>query len=213
MPTHLVQAVLFDLDGTLIDSTASVNRNWRIIADLRGRPHEDIVGKFHGMPGSQALQLVDPSIGADEIAKLNKVLIDGETSDTEDVVALPGAAQALAALPTDRWAIVTSCPPRLAEARLRAAGLPMPRTLVTADDITNGKPHPDPFRLGAAAMGHRPQDCLAVEDAPAGITSAQAAGCLVLGLETTHTVLDADTVKDLSQVTFENEADGIRVTW
>lgn len=213
MPTHLVQAVLFDLDGTLIDSTASVNRNWRIVADLMGRPHADVVGKFHGMPGSQALRLVDPSLTGEEIARLNKVLIDGETADTSDVVALPGAAEALAALPADRWAIVTSCPPKLAKARLHAAGLPTPPTMVTSEDITHGKPHPDPFRLGAAAMGQQSQDCLAVEDAPAGITSARTAGCLVLGLQTTHTVLDADTVKDLSRVTVNKEDSGVRVTW
>ena len=178
-----------------------------------GRPHADVVGKFHGMPGSQALRLVDPSLTGEEIARLNKVLIDGETADTSDVVALPGAAEALAALPADRWGIVTSCPPKLANARLQAAGLPTPPTMVTSDDIIHGKPHPDPFRLGAAAMGQQPQDCLAVEDAPAGITSARTAGCVVLGLQTTHTVLDADTVKDLSRVTVNKEDGGIRVTW
>ena len=84
--------------------------------------------------------------------------------------------------------------------------------MVTSDDITNGKPHPDPFQLGASAMGHQPGDCLAIEDAPAGITSARAAGCIVLGLQTTHTDLDADTVKDLSSVSFGTADGGIRVT-
>lgn len=213
MPTHLVHAVLFDLDGTLIDSTASVNRNWRILADLMGRPHEEIVGKFHGMPGSQALRLVDPTLTAEEIAELKKILIDGETADTSDVIPLPGAIEALTALPVERWVIVTSCPPRLANARLQAAGLPTPPTMITSNDITHGKPHPDPFLTGAAALDEEPRNCLAIEDAPAGITSAQAAGCLVLGLQTTHAGLDADTVKDLSHLKFTEQDDGIRVTW
>jgi sugar-phosphatase len=213
MPTQLVQAVLFDLDGTLIDSTASVNRNWRIVADLMGRPAEDVVGRFHGMPGRQALRLADPTLSDHEVAILNKVLIDGETADTSDVIALPGAVEALAALPAGSWAVVTSCPPRLAKARLAAAGLPFPPTMVTSDDIAHGKPHPDPFLAGAAALGRDPQQCLAVEDAPAGITSAQAAGCVVLGLQTTHTDLDADTVKDLSQVSFTVESNRISVSW
>jgi beta-phosphoglucomutase-like phosphatase (HAD superfamily) len=142
-----------------------------------------------------------------------KVLIDGKTADTSDVVALPGAAETLAALPAGRWAIVTSCPPKLAKARLHAAGLPTPPTMVTSDDITHGKPHPDPFRLGAAEMRQQRQDCLAVEDDPAGIISARPASCLVLGLHTTHAVRDADTVKDLSRVTVNREDGGIRVTW
>ena len=213
MPTLLTQAVLFDLDGTLVDSTASVDRSWHHIAQLMGRDPADIVGKYHGMPGSLILRLVDPTLSDDRVRELNQALLDLETTDTGDVTALPGAAAAMNTLPAERWAIVTSCSAPLAKARLAAAGLPTPQTIVTADDITHGKPHPEPFLAGARAVGHSPQDCLVFEDAPAGVTAAQAAGCTVLGVQTTHDALDTETTKNLSHVTFRSRADGISVSW
>ena len=116
-------------------------------------------------------------------------------------------------LPAERWAIVTSCSTPLAAARLNAAGLPTPKTIITADDITRGKPHPEPFLTGARALGYPPQDCLVFEDAPAGVTAAQAAGCTVLGVQTTHSVLDTEIIKNLSQVTFTLQNSGISVSW
>ena len=117
-------------------------------------------------------------------------------------------------LPAERWAIVTSCSTPLAAARLNAAGLPTPKTIITADDITRGKPHPEPFltggtRPGLPTTGH----CLVFEDAPAGVTAAQAAGCAVLGVQTTHSVLDTEIIKNLSQVTFTLQNSGISVSW
>jgi len=116
-------------------------------------------------------------------------------------------------LPAERWAIVTSCSTPLAAARLNAAGLPTPKTIITADDITRGKPHPEPFLTGARALGYPPQDCLVFEDAFAGVTAAQAAGCAVLGVQTTHSVLDTEIIKNLSQVTFTLQNSGISVSW
>ena len=213
MPHLWTQAVLFDLDGTLVDSTASVNRSWRHVAQLMGRDPAEIVGRYHGMPGSLVLEIVDPTLSRDRIQQLNEILLDLETNDTSGVTALPGAALAMAALPAERWAIVTSCSRQLANARLTAANLSIPNSMVTADDVTHGKPHPEPFLTGAGILNRAPADCLVFEDAPAGVAAARAAGCEVLGVRTTHLELDAETVKDLSRVTFTCGSEGISVSW
>jgi sugar-phosphatase len=206
-------AVLFDLDGTLVDSTASVLRNWRRIAAMLGRPGEDLVGNRHGIPGRQVLRMIEPDLSEERLRELDHALIEGEVSDTGDVVPTPGALQLLEAIPADRWAIVTSGPRRLALARLRAAGLPVPPVLVTADDVRVGKPDPEPFQLGARRLGWPPERCLVIEDAPAGITAARAAGCTTLGVLTTFPALDADTVKDLTAVAVDVTAAGLTVTY
>lgn len=211
MVALLVDAVLFDLDGTLVDSTASVLRNWRKVATLMGRPGEDLVGDLHGMPGRQTLRLRAPELSDEHVDELNRVLIEGEIFDTSDVVATAGAAALLGRIPPDRWGIVTSAPLRLAVARITAAGLPMPQTLITADDVAVGKPDPEPFRLGAQRLSRLATKCLAVEDAPVGISSARAAGCQVLGVLTTYATLDAHTVPDLRSLAVELTADGLRV--
>ncbi len=213
MTQVLADAVLFDLDGTLVDSTASVVRNWRRIATLLGRPGEDLVGDRHGIPGRQVLRVIEPDLPEERIRELDQALIDGEVADTRDVVPTTGAQQLLEAVPPDRWAIVTSGPRRLALARLGAAGLPVPAVLVTADDVRVGKPDPEPFLLAARHLGLPPQRCLVVEDAPAGITAARAAGCQVLGVLTTFPALDADTVDDLTAVTVEATGAGLIVTF
>ena len=208
-----VDAVLFDLDGTLVDSTASVRRNWRKIATMLGRDGEDLAGHLQGIPGRQVLRMIEPGLSEQRIRELDQVLIDGEVTDTADVVAAKGAAALLSALPGDRWGIVTSGPRRLARARLDAAGLPVPRILITADDVVTGKPDPAPFRLGATQIGHPPERCLAVEDAPAGIASARAAGCRTLGVLTTYPSLDADTVPDLTALTIDVLDGGLTIAY
>jgi len=208
LPRFTVDAVLFDLDGTLVDSAASVHRNWRRVAMILGRDGEDLAGHLQGIPGRQVLRMIEPGLSEQRIDELDRMLIDGEVADVSEVVAAKGAAGLLAGLPADRWAIVTSGPRRLARARLDAAGLPEPRILVTADDVRTGKPDPEPFRLAAARIGHPPRRCLAVEDAPAGVASARAAGCRVLGVLTTYPSLDADTVPDLTGLTIDAGGDG-----
>jgi sugar-phosphatase len=209
----VADAVLLDLDGTLVDSTASVLRNWRRIAGMLGRDAEDFLGKLHGIPGRQALRMIEPDLPEERIRELDDALIEGEITDTGDVTATKGALELVEAIPADRWAIVTSGTRRLALARLRAAGLPVPPVLVTADDVRVGKPDPAPFELGARRLGRAPGRCLAIEDAPAGITAARAAGCAVLGVLTTLPALDADTVKDLAAVTIEVTPAGLLVTY
>jgi sugar-phosphatase len=213
MPQVLADAVLFDLDGTLVDSTASVMRNWRRIATMLGRDGEDLVGNLHGIPGRQVLRMIEPDLTEERIRELDQALIDGEATDTRDVAAIDGALRLLEAIPEDRWAIVTSGPRRLALARLAAAALPVPSIMVTADDVREGKPDPAPFLLGAQRLGLPPERCLVIEDAPAGITAARAAGCPVLGLLTTFPALDADTVKDLTAVAVDVTATGLVVTY
>jgi len=210
VPRFSVDAVLFDLDGTLVDSTASVLRNWARLATILGRDGEDLAGHLQGIPGRQVLRMIEPGLSEERIRELDDMLIDGEVADTADVVAAKGAAELLAGLPADRWAIVTSGPRRLAQARIKVAGLPMPGILITADDVVTGKPDPAPFRLAAQRIGHPPERCLAIEDAPAGLASARAAGCRVLGVLTTYPSLDADTVPDLTALTIDG---GLTVTY
>jgi mannitol-1-/sugar-/sorbitol-6-phosphatase len=212
--TLSVDALLFDLDGTLADSTDSVDRVWRQMAALLDKNPAEVVGRFHGMTGSQTLRTIDPTLSPRRVAELNDTLIDLEVADSAGVTAVPGALQALDGLPADRWAIVTSCPSRLAWARIDAAGLPHPTTVVTAEDVTHSKPHPEPYLLGAQRLGRDPRDCLAFEDAPAGVASALAAACQVLALRTSHRgSFEVDSVADLAGVTVEQFDGHLQVSY
>ena len=217
MPQLVVDALLFDLDGTLVDSTASVERNWRKLADKMGVAFSDIEDLIHGIPARQVVPMIEPDASPERIEELAQFLLDGESTDTGDVVALPGAIDALDGLPTGRWAIVTSGSTRLARARITAAGLPLPRNLITADDVAVGKPDPAPYLAGAALLGFPPQRCLVFEDAPAGVASARAAGAQVLGLLTTHPELGEQegipTVASFEQVEFSADRLGVVVTF
>jgi sugar-phosphatase len=174
--------VLFDLDGVLVDSTPAVARVWAKWAAEHGFDADETVRRAHGRPSLSTIRELLPH--ADHHAENLKVERD-EIEDLDGVVPLPGALQLLATLPKDRWTIVTSCTRPLAEARIRAAGLPLPEKLVTALDVQRGKPDPEPYAKGALRLGLTPADCLAVEDAPAGIRSGKAAGSRVLALRTT----------------------------
>jgi sugar-phosphatase len=207
-----VDAVLFDLDGTLVDSAGSVQRSWRTLADHIGRPRPEVEPHIHGEPVGQVLALLEPDMPADRVAEVSEFMIVTESTDTVGVVPQPGAIDALNLLPPDRVAIVTSGTDRLASARIGAAGLPRPRVVITADDVALGKPDPAPFLAGAQALGFAPQRCLVVEDAPAGVTAATAAGCPVVGVLTTHDALDAPSVGSLDQIEFRRVGGGLRVS-
>lgn len=207
-----VEAVLFDLDGTLVDSTASVRRAWAAIADELGMPLAEFEPYMHGIPGPQVFAAVLPAMPRDEARALATRMNAEQAVDTDGVRAMPGAAAALRGLAPSRWAIVTSGDRRLATARIAAAGLPMPQVLVTSDDVRAGKPDPECYLVAASRLGHRPAQCLVVEDAPAGVTAGRAAGMPVLGVLTTYRHLDADvTAPDLSTVDIHADGSGLRV--
>ena len=174
--------VLFDLDGVLVDSTPAVARVWTIWARKHGFVPDDVVRQAHGRPSMTTIRELLPQ--ADHDAE-NREVERGEIEDVAGVIPLPGALEILRALPPDRWTIATSCTRRLAEVRIRAAGLPMPRHLITSDDVRHGKPDPEPYIKAATILGFSPSDCVVAEDAPAGIRAGKAAGCRVLALRTT----------------------------
>jgi sugar-phosphatase len=175
-------ALLFDMDGVLIDSTPAVARVWQRWAVEHGFHPEEVVARAHGRPSLTTVREYLPN--ADHEAE-NREVERREIEDLEGVVPLPGALDLLGHLPADRWTIVTSCTRALAEVRLKAAGLPVPRKLITSNDITHGKPHPEPYLKGASVLGFPPADCIVLEDAPAGVRAGKAAGAKVIAFRTT----------------------------
>ncbi|MEU2348421.1 HAD-IA family hydrolase [Modestobacter sp. NPDC049651] len=205
-------AVLFDMDGTLIDSMAGSLRAWAAWAEEHG-VDPAALAEVGGRPAAQVVPaLLAPDRVAAAIDRIERMEVELAADGIE---VLPGTVDALAALPGDRVAIVTSCTRRLLAARLAGSGLRHPREIVSFDDVARGKPHPDPFLLGAQRLGVDPARCLAVEDAPAGLASARAAGCTTLAVGSTHTpdelVADAHA-PDLSHVRFAVTPAGITVT-
>lgn len=202
-------AVLFDMDGTLIDSTPSVVRSWVTWAtELGVDPH--VLEGNHGVP---ARQIVTGVLAPERVDAGLARIVELETQDVAGILTLPGSARALEVL-GPASAIVTSCTRVLATARIAASGLRAPAVVVTADDVEVGKPDPAPYLLGARRLGVDPARCLVVEDAPSGLVSARAAGCATLAVTTTTPVREllADAVVDsLADVVFTLSADGVRV--
>lgn len=176
--------LLFDMDGVLVDSTPAVARVWTRWAARHGFDAVEVVHRAHGRPSITTVREYLPN--GDHLAE-NGVIEQDEVTDLDGVLPLPGTRELLSALPRGRWTIVTSCSRRLAEVRLKASGLPRPEVFVTSSDIQNGKPAPDPYLKGAELLGFAPQDCIVVEDAPAGVRSGKAAGARVIALRTTMT--------------------------
>jgi mannitol-1-/sugar-/sorbitol-6-phosphatase len=178
----LCNALLFDLDGVLIDSTPAVERVWSRWATERGFDPADVVRRAHGRPSLSTIRELLPDADHE---KENREVERREIEDLQGVVPLPGTAALLDALPPGRWTIVTSCTRALAEVRIRAAGLPMPARIITSTDVAHGKPHPEPYLKAAGMLGVDPHTCLVVEDAPAGIRAGKAAGARVIAFPTT----------------------------
>jgi sugar-phosphatase len=183
MITFICSAVLFDLDGVLVDSTRSVERQWRIWAREQGIDAEKVTAVAHGVRAVEVIRTVAPHLDAE--AELRE-LESREADDHDGVAAMPGAAELVRAIPEARWGVVTSGTRHLASARLRLFGIPVPRVMITADDVANGKPHPAPYLKGAELLGASPAECLVIEDAPAGIQSAHASGMKVIALTSTY---------------------------
>lgn len=193
------QALLFDNDGTLVSSLASVDRCWTRWAAEYGVTEAFGRIELHGRPAVEIVADLLPAARVPEaLARIEALEVEDVPND--GVHLLPGTRAFLDALPADRWAVVTSATRRLAEARLDAVGI-LPKTMVTADDITRGKPDPEPYLLAARELGVDPAGCVVFEDAPAGLAAGRAAGMTTVALTTTHQAheLDADlVVKDLS---------------
>src|SRR3984893_1852762 len=183
MPIFSCSAILFDLDGVLVDSTRAVDREWREWARRKGVDGNAVMAIAHGVRTIEVIRRVAPHLDADAEAW---EIENEEASDQQGVRVMPGAVALVNSIPEGRWGVVTSGTRLLARARLSFCGLPVPKVLVTADDVEHGKPHPEPYLKGAAKLGFKPADCLVIEDAPAGIRAARAAGMKVIGMASTY---------------------------
>lgn len=183
-------AVLFDLDGTLVDSTKVVGRIWGDWARRQGLDPEWVIHVAHGQRTYDSVKTVAPYLTPDQQHQAFKDIEGREIVETDGLVVFKGGKKLLESLPPNRWTIVTSGTRPLAEARLRAAGLPVPERMITADDVENGKPHPEPYLKGAKLLGVSPAECVVIEDAPSGVRSAQAAGMKTIAVPTTYAVQD-----------------------
>ncbi len=183
MPLFTCQAVLFDLDGVLVDSTPCVTRVWSQWASHHRLNPEHVVHVAHGQKAIETVRTVAPQLDAEHEFRIIEQM---ELEDTDGLRLLPGAKELLSALPPERYTIVTSGTRRLATKRLQTVGLPVPPKMISADEVAKGKPDPEPYLAGAAAVGFPAGECLVFEDAPSGIRSAQAAGAATIGVSTTY---------------------------
>jgi sugar-phosphatase len=200
----LCKGVLFDMDGILISSIGSVDRSWTRWCRMRGVEPEQALAIVHGCRAIDTLARLRPDLDCQ--AEL-KILEDFEMEDNDDLRVLPGVPDLLRTLPEGSWTVVTSATERLARARLAVGGVPVPERFVTADQVTRGKPHPDPYLAGAALLGFRPEECVVFEDAASGVAAGRAAGCTVVATPFSHSVdaLDGASylVEDLSGIEVE----------
>jgi sugar-phosphatase len=209
------KGLLFDNDGVIVSSIASVNRCWRKWAAHYGVPNADQVQIAHGTRAVEIMDLLAPGIDKEEGLRL---IEDMEIADVDDLEVLPGVRALLESLPKERWAIVSSATWRLLIGRLRAANLPIPERIVSGDRVVNGKPHPEPYIRGAAMVGASPAECIVVEDAPTGVGAGKAAGCRVMGVLGTHSLEELRAagcdwvVKSLLDVSVTATGGGLLVT-
>ncbi|HLH36928.1 MAG TPA: HAD-IA family hydrolase [Alloacidobacterium sp.] len=180
-----VRGILFDMDGVLVSSLGSVERSWEKWAQMRNVDVGLAIKTAHGQRAIETVRRLRPDLNDVEELKLIEEI---EIADKEDIQVLAGIPRILAALPQKYWTVVTSATEKLARARLGYAGLTVPERIVTADDVTHGKPNPEPYLKGAEILGLRPQDCLVIEDSSAGAVAGHAAGCKVLATLFSHTV-------------------------
>lgn len=176
-------ALLFDLDGVLVDTRTVVERQWRRWAEERNLDPDLVVHFSHGRPTVETVRQLLPSADPVEQARL---IEERELADVGGVFAIDGAADLLASIPARRWTVVTSAMRPMAEARLRQFGLPLPPEMITASEIAHGKPDPEPYLKGAAVLRFPAAECVVIEDSPAGIRSGQAAGARVIAVPTTY---------------------------
>jgi len=177
-------AILFDMDGTLVDTMAHDERLWSLWARHHGFDPEPLLALSHGRRTLDTIREIAPHLATEaELARFEELELD----ERAGIHAVDGAARLVAALPPHAWALVTSAPRRLAALRMEIAGIPLPAVVVSADDVVHGKPNPEGVLRAAGLLGAAPAECLVVEDTPAGIRAAHAAGMRALGITTTYT--------------------------
>ncbi|HEV2214923.1 MAG TPA: HAD-IA family hydrolase [Terracidiphilus sp.] len=208
------KGILFDMDGILISSLGSVERSWTKWARMRGVDPEYACRMAHGCRAIETVARLRPDL--DSEAEL-KVIEEIEIEDNEGLTVLPGVLELLASLPSNRWTVVTSATEKLARVRMAAGGIAVPARLVTAEKVTRGKPHPEPFLAGAALLGFAPEECVVFEDSSSGAKAGRAAGCMVIATTFSHPIETLDAahylVGDLSGVRAEaaERGDGLTV--
>jgi mannitol-1-/sugar-/sorbitol-6-phosphatase len=217
MPSFHCSAILFDLDGVLLDSTLAVAEQYTNWAREHGLDPAEVMKAAHGVRTVEVVRRVAPYLDAEAETKK----IEDREAVASNVIAMPGAVELISSIPRGRWCVVTSGTRFLATTRMRKFGIPFSDVLVTADDVKNGKPDPEPYRRGAELLRVNPATCVVVEDAPAGIRSAHAAGMKVISLPTTYPVAElreADViVSGLSTIKVSLDGTGpqgmLVVTW
>ena len=188
MPRIVCSGLLIDMDGVLVDSTAAIARVWARWAERHNMDAVAVTALAHGRTSLTSIKDFLPHESPEVHLEEDRWMLQAELEDVADVVALPGARELLATVPADRRAVVTSAAHNLAEVRLRAAGVwDLVHHLVTSSDIQHGKPHPEPYLKGAAALRFTPADCVVVEDAASGTRAGKSAGARVLAIRTTST--------------------------
>lgn len=209
MPSLSARALLLDMDGTLVNSDAVVERCWRGWAVRQGLDGDAVMKVVHGRQGYATMAVLLPDRPMELNHTENRELLAQETADTDGVVPIAGAPAFLAAIQSLPHALVTSADDALARARMTAADLPMPDVMVTAERVSASKPDPEGFLKGAAELGHAPQDCVVFEDSEVGIAAGRAAGMRVVGVGP-RAAAHAPTahVDSLEQVRVEATADG-----
>jgi sugar-phosphatase len=201
MPKFECAAILFDMDGVLVDSTAAVAGTWGRWALTHSLDPQRVIDGAHGRRTIETVRAFAPHLDADAEASR---IESAEAMELDTVSVIPGALALLRSLPQDRWGVVTSATRPMAVTRLRDAGFPAPRVLVTADDVIHGKPNPEPYLKGAAGLEIAPNLCMVFEDSPAGIGAATAAGMRVIGLLTTYPPEELEkakaTIQDFTKI-------------
>ncbi|MFG3205034.1 HAD-IA family hydrolase [Streptomyces sp. NPDC048192] len=209
-PTVLpARALLLDMDGTLVNSDAVVERIWRRWAERHGLDGDEVMKVVHGRQGHASMAVLLPDRPREHNLADNARMLAEETADTEGVVEIPGASALLASLRGLPHALVTSADVPLSTARMNAAGLPLPDVRITAESVGASKPDPEGFLKGAAELGVDPADCVVFEDSGAGIAAGRAAGMTVVGVGPRADLHGPDVVvRDLTRVRVEATGDG-----
>lgn len=206
------RGILFDMDGVLVSSIGSVERTWEKWARTRGVDPAMAIEAAHGRRAIETVRLLRPDL--DDLEEL-EWLEEMEIADNDGLEMLGGVRRILEILPEKYWTVVTSATDRLARSRMQHGGIPVPARIVSADMVENGKPHPEPYRMGAEILGASPADCLVIEDSASGAMAGHAAGCKVLATLFSHSpesLIDADwIVRSLEEVQMSVAGDTLEV--